>query len=248
MELSLSGLLAHLLPLGCVVAASFLQSLTGFGLAIVLAPLLMFFYDAKEVVSLVLLICVTGNLVQGVMHFREADRRLVAFLFAGVVLGQPIGAWIFFALSSDTLKFCINAMVLASLLITHVTHARFRETDANAMKTGVLSGITSATTGMGGPPFLLYMAHTKIAPEMLRATCYVFFFLCNITSLASHAIGGMSLAFVLTEYVYLLPGLAAGILLGDALFPYLPKTWIRQSINILLLVTSIVGMGEVLLK
>ena len=65
MELSLSGLLAHLLPLGCVVAASFLQSLTGFGLAIVLAPLLMFFYDAKEVVSLVLLICVTGNLVQG---------------------------------------------------------------------------------------------------------------------------------------------------------------------------------------
>ena len=142
MELSLSALLAHLLPLGCVVAASFLQSLTGFGLAIVLAPLLMFFYDAKEVVSLVLLICVTGNLVQGVMHFREADRRLVAFLFAGVVLGQPIGAWIFFALSSDTLKFCINAMVLASLLITHVTHARFRETDANAMKTGVLSGIT----------------------------------------------------------------------------------------------------------
>lgn len=110
MGLSLSGLLAHLLPLSCVVAASFLQSLTGFGLAIVLAPLLMFFYDAKEVVSLVLLICVTGNLVQGAMHFREADRRLVAFLFAGVVLGQPIGAWIFFALSSDTLKFCINAM------------------------------------------------------------------------------------------------------------------------------------------
>ena len=248
MELSLSGLLAHLLPLGCVVAASFLQSLTGFGLAIVLAPLLMFFYDAKEVVSLVLLICVTGNLVQGVMHVRDADRKLVACLFAGVILGQPLGAWIFFTLSSDTLKFCINAMVLASLLLTGITHARFRETNANAVKTGVLSGITSATTGMGGPPFLLYMAHTRIPPQTLRATCFAFFFLCNIASLASHAIGGMSLTFVLTEYVYLLPGLAAGILLGDALFPYLPKTWIRKSINILLLVTSLVGMGEVLLK
>ena len=239
MELSLSGLLAHLLPLGCVLAASFLQSLTGFGLAIVLAPLLMFFYDAKEVVSLVLLICVTGNLVQGVMHVRDADRKLVACLFAGVILGQPLGAWIFFTLSSDTLKFCINAMVLASLLLTGI---------ANAVKAGVRSGITSATTGMGGPPFLLYMAHTRIPPQTLRATCFAFFFLCNIASLASHAIGGMSLTFVLTEYVYLLPGLAAGILLGDALFPYLPKTWIRKSINILLLVTSLVGMGEVLLK
>ena len=248
MELSVAGFLAHLLPLGCVVAASFLQSLTGFGLAIVLAPLLMFFYDAKEVVSLVLLICLTGNLVQGLMHFREADRRLVAFLYLGVLLGIPIGTWIFFALSSDTLKFCINAMVLLSLIITKITHAQFRETDANAVKTGVLSGITSATTGMGGPPFLLYMAHTKIAPDALRATCFVYFFLCNISSLAAHAIGGMSVAFVLTEYLYLLPGLAAGILLGDALFPYLPKTWIRHSINILLLVTSIVGMGEVLLK
>ena len=248
MDLSLSGLFAHALPLGCVVLASCLQALTGFGLAIVLAPLLMFFYDAKDAVSLILLLCVTGNFVQGVTHFRTADRKLVACLFAGVLLGLPIGTWIFFVLSSDALKFWINAMVLASVLVTGFAHTHFRETNANAVKTGVLSGITSATTGMGGPPILLYLAHTKIAPEILRASCFVFFFLCNISTLTAHAIGGMDILGTLTEYLYLLPGLAAGILLGDALFPYLPKTWIRKFINLLLPVTSIVGMWEVLMK
>ena len=248
MDLSLSGFLVHLLPIGCVAAASCLQALTGFGLAIVLAPFLMFFYDAKDAVSLVLLICVTGNFVQGLTHFRTAEHRLVAFLYLGVLIGLPLGTWIFFALSSDTLKFWVNAMVLASVLVTGLAHTHFHETNANAVKTGVLSGITSATTGMGGPPILLYLAHTKIPPERLRASCFVFFFLCNISTLISHAIGGMSIPAILTEYIYLLPGLALGILLGDALFPYLPKTWIRKFINLLLPVTSIVGMWEVLMK
>ena len=248
MDVSLSAFLAHALPLGCVVLASFLQALTGFGLAIVLAPFLMFFYDAKAVVSLVLLLCATGNLVQGATHFRTADRKLVAFLYLGVLAGLPIGTWIFFAVSSDALKFGINAMVLVSVLVTGLAHTEFRETRANAVKTGVLSGITSATTGMGGPPILLYLAHTELRPEVLRASCFVFFFLCNISSLTAHAAFGTSLAYVLTEYLYLLPGLAIGILLGDALFPYLPKTWIRKFIHILLPVTSVIGMAEVVMK
>lgn len=248
MELSLASLCAHLLPLGCVALASLLQSLTGFGLAIVLAPFLMFFYDAKDAVSLVLLICFTGNFVQGATHFRTADRKLVGLLYAGVLIGLPLGTWIFFTVSSETLKFWINAMVLVSVLITGFAHTRFRKTNANAIRTGILSGITSATTGMSGPPILLYLAHTKIAPEILRASCFVFFFLCNVSTLVSHTLGGMSVTYVLTEYLYLLPGLALGILLGDALFPYLPKTWIRKFINLLLPITSIIGMAEVLLK
>ncbi|MCI6100829.1 MAG: sulfite exporter TauE/SafE family protein [Selenomonas sp.] len=76
----------------------------------------------------------------------------------------------------------------------------------------MLSGITSATTGMGGPPVLLYLAHTKIPPERLRASCFVFFLLCNISTLVSHAIGDMSIPTILTEYIYLLPGLARNII------------------------------------
>lgn len=248
MEAYLSELAAHLLPLICVAAAAFLQSLTGFGLAIVTAPLLMLFYDAKTVVSVVLLLCVCGNFVQSILHMREANLRLVGFLYLGVLVGQPIGFQIFDAVASDTLKLLINLMVLVSLLVMQVTRVRFRETNRNAVKAGVLAGITSVTTGMGGPPFLIYIAHTKMTPRMLRATCFLFFFLCNITSLTTHGVGGYSIGAAFTEFLYLVPGLFLGLVLGDALYRFVPKGWLRQAIFVLLYATSLFGCCDVVIS
>lgn len=49
-------LAAHAGPLMVVFVASFLQSITGFGLVMIMAPLLMMFYDPKFAVILVILI------------------------------------------------------------------------------------------------------------------------------------------------------------------------------------------------
>ncbi|MDY2685627.1 MAG: sulfite exporter TauE/SafE family protein [Selenomonadaceae bacterium] len=246
MESYLLGLAAHALPLCCVAAAALLQSLTGFGLAIVMAPLLMLFYDAKSVVALVLMLCLCGNLVQSILHVREANVRLVAFLYLGVLIGQPIGFQIFDMATSETLKLLINVMVLVSLLIMQAMRVRIRETNGNSVKAGVLAGITSVTTGMGGPPFLLYIAHTKMAPGRLRATCFLFFFLCNITSLVTHELGGYRIDASFTEFLYLVPGLLTGLLLGDVLYCFVPKGWLRQAIFVLLYATSLFGCAEFL--
>ena len=248
MESYLLGLVAHALPLCCVAAAALLQSLTGFGLAIVMAPLLMLFYDAKSVVALVLMLCLCGNLVQSILHVREANVRLVAFLYLGVLIGQPIGFQIFDMANSETLKLLINVMVLVSLLVMQAMRVRIRETNGNSVKAGVLAGITSVTTGMGGPPFLLYIAHTKMAPSRLRATCFLFFFLCNITSLVTHELGGYRIDASFTEFLYLVPGLLTGLLLGDVFYRFVPKGWLRQAIFVLLYATSLFGCAEFLFR
>ena len=244
----LTGVAAHVLPVICVLLAAFLQSLTGFGLAIAAAPLLMLFYDAKEVVSIVLLLCACGNCVQGFLHLRTANLSMVACLYLGVLIGQPAGLFIYNLASSDALKLAINFMVLFSLVIMRLLHVRCRETRGNSIKAGVLSGITSVTTGMGGPPFLLYVAHTKMAPDVLRATCFVFFFLCNVTSLGAHALGGYAIGAAFMEFLYLLPGLVLGVLLGNLFYDRLPKGWIRQAIFVLLVAASLIGCAEVLLR
>lgn len=41
-------LLNHIQPFLCVILAAYLQSVTGFGLAIITAPLLMFFYKSER--------------------------------------------------------------------------------------------------------------------------------------------------------------------------------------------------------
>ena len=60
----LTVLSSHTGPLLAIFFAAFLQAITGFGLVIVAAPLLMFFYDPKIVVPVMLLLACSGNTVQ----------------------------------------------------------------------------------------------------------------------------------------------------------------------------------------
>ena len=52
MEHYLSGVAAHAGPTLAIFFAAFIQSITGFGLVIIAAPLLMFFYEPKLTVPI----------------------------------------------------------------------------------------------------------------------------------------------------------------------------------------------------
>ncbi|MBQ4152662.1 MAG: sulfite exporter TauE/SafE family protein, partial [Schwartzia sp.] len=84
-------LAAHAGPLMVVFVASFLQSITGFGLVMIMAPLLMMFYDPKFAVILVILIASFGNLSQAVVLRKETAFHMILWLFVGSLAGQPLG-------------------------------------------------------------------------------------------------------------------------------------------------------------
>ncbi len=239
MENYLMQLAGHAAPVFCLFLAAFLQSITGFGLVIVAAPLLMLFYDAKLVVPIMLLLACCGNLAQGILYFRKANRSLVGILYLGVLIGQPFGFFVFDYVANDTLKLMISVLLLLSLLLMQVSHRRITECPRNSLLTGVFSGFTSITTGMGGPPFLIYLAYTRMSAEVFRATCFVFFFLCNLTSLTSYLLGGFPLQAAFGEFIYLLPGLVSGIILGHLLYAYVPKQFIHRLIFVFLYLTAI---------
>lgn len=248
MEVYLTGLIMRIGPLFCVLLAAFLQSITGFGLVIVAAPLLMLFYDPKLVVPVMLLLACCGNCVQGFMYRKQANLRLIAWLYLGTLLGQPLGFMIYDAVSSDTLKLIISGMVIFSIGIMKLLHIVITERPRNAVITGALSGISSITTGMGGPPLLIYLARTKMSTDVLRATCFIYFFCINVTSLCSYEIGGYSLQPALHEWIYLLPALALGIIAGHLAYHKVPKAFVRKLIFVLLLATSFYTIAVVLYK
>lgn len=242
------GVEGHLWPAVVIFLSAVLQSITGFGLVIVAAPLLMLFYDPKLTVPVMLLLACCANFAQGLFSLRTANLKLVFWLYLGVLLGQPLGFWAFDHAESATLKIFISAMVLFSLGIMQALHLHVKECRRNSCITGIFSGFTSITAGMGGPPFLIYMAHSRMTVDVMRATCFVFFFLCNATSLTSYTLGGLSLVPAWGEFIYLLPALVIGIFVGHALFPYVPKMLIRRLIYVLLYVTCIYTIASVLLS
>ena len=248
MENYLAALASHTGPLLAIFFAAFLQAITGFGLVIVAAPLLMFFYDPKIVVPVMLLLACSGNTVQAYLMRKKANFPLIGYLVIGVVLGVPIGFLVFDYVSSDTLKVWISTVVFLSLLIMQISHRHIPESRRNTILTGVCSGFSSMTTGMAGPPFLIYLAYTKMSAETFRATCFVFFLCCNSASLIGYLIGGHSLAPAFHEFLYLLPALAIGLTLGHTLARFIPTSFLRRLIFFTLYATCLYTIWSVVGK
>lgn len=244
----LTVLSSHTGPLLAIFFAAFLQAITGFGLVIVAAPLLMFFYDPKIVVPVMLLLACSGNTVQSFLMRKKANLPLIGYLAIGVVLGVPIGFLIFDYVSSDTLKLWITTVVFLSLLFMQISHRHIPESRRNTILTGVCSGFSSMTTGMAGPPFLIYLAYTKMNTETFRATCFVFFLFCNAASLIGYLIGGHSLTPVLHEFIYLLPALAIGLTLGHTFARFIPTSLLRRLIFFILYAACLYTIWDVVSK
>ncbi|BEU86558.1 hypothetical protein TAMA11512_00220 [Selenomonas sp. TAMA-11512] len=248
MESYLMGLLQHAGPLCVIFSAAFLQAVTGFGIVIVSAPLLMFFYEPKMVVPIMLMIASCGNFTQGLMNFKKANLPLVGRLFLGAVISQPLGFFVFNHVESDVLKLYINAFLLFALAAMQITHRRIRECGRNSVITGMASGFTSITTGMSGPPFLIYLAYTDMAPAMFRATCFVFFCTSNLLSLSAYVIGGHDLTPAAREFIYLVPALALGIFVGNRLFKYMSAKLFKKIIFVILYLVCAYNIVSVWMK
>lgn len=248
MESYIAGLAAHAGPLAAIFTAAFLQAVTGFGIVIVSAPLLMFFYEAKLVVPVMLMIASCGNFTQGLLNFRSANLRLVCLLFLGAIISQPLGFFVFDHVESDTLKLCINGFLILILASMQLTHRHIRECTRNSILTGMACGFTSITTGMSGPPLLIYLAYTKMEPAMFRATCFVFFCSSNLLSLSAYMMGGHDLAPAAHEFVYLVPALAVGMFAGNQLFKYMSAKLFKKIIFVILYLACSYNIASVLMK
>ena len=238
----------HIAPALAIFFAAFIQSITGFGLVIIAAPLLMFFYEPKLTVPIMLLIACSSNSVQGFLMRRKANFPLVRWMYLGMLAGQPVGFFFFTYISNDALKVFINVIVLLSLVLMQVSHWRIRECRRNTIITGILSGFTAITTGMGGLPFLIYLAYSTMPQNVFRATCFVYFFLGNATSLISYLIGGFPLAAAWNEFIFLLPALALGIIIGHKSMRFMPAALFRKLIFAMLYVASIYTIVSILMK
>lgn len=227
---------AHIGPFLSIFLASFIQSITGFGLVIIASPFLLLFYDAKFAILLVLLIALCSNCVQSILLYRDADKKLAFWLLAGALFGIPAGLYMYHMFPNNSLKLLVGCSILIFLLITHFLHPILRITPKNSLKTGLLSGFLYTTTGMGGPPLILYFAFAKLSPALQRATCILYFLFGNIISLLGFMLSGVNLQPAIHETITLLPALALGLLLGHKVFPYVSAAIFRRIILVMLYV------------
>jgi uncharacterized membrane protein YfcA len=78
-------------------------------------------------------------------------------------------------------------------------------------------------------------------------SCFLFFSACSLTSLGVESIGGYPLSSSFADFLWLLPGMILGLIVGNLTYSYIPKQRIRQLIFVLLYLVAAGGIVQELL-
>lgn len=221
--------------------AALCQSLTGFGFALVMVPLLSLAWDVK---SAVVTSTVLGTVVLLPLLF-EARRHVrlgtAAALVAGSLAGVPAGILLLDWIDPEALKILVGVTVVAaSVLVYRVRDVRATRAGViPAVAAGAVSGILGGSTSMSGPPAVLYLLGTEKDVEAFRGTILAFFLPMSLVTIAGLAVVGRVTPDVVRTSVIALPALVVGLVIGAWLRYRVREELFRLLVLVFLILTSI---------
>lgn len=220
-------------------SSTLIQSLTGFGFAIISTPLLLMVYDAKEVVVLLQVLSVVLDTIFVFFVKNNIDWHFLRPLLIGSIFGHPIGIIIYLFVPTIGLKIFIASVILSFLLLTKISHRQLAETNCKTGIVGCLSGILNTSTSMSGPPLIIYLTSTNRDKTSLRATCIAYFTIINYLGILSFYLAGKDFSFAIEQSIYIIPFCFIALWLGNKLFPYISQKIFNYLVFIMLLFSAL---------
>ncbi len=224
--------------LGAVVmAAAFLQGLTGFGFALVALPLLDLFLEMQTIVPLMGLLGVCMTTVLAVQLRRFVRLGAVAALMAATLPCIPLGVYGLTHIPSHWLALALGAVMV--LFTAHRYAAKPTPRQLGLVPTlaaGALSGLLSGGIGAGGPPVIVYTAMQPWSKDEAKGTLSCYFTLSAVIAIASFAASGLVTREVLVLFPSLLPFLLLGLLLGAKAYARISDANYKQMVLALVFV------------
>jgi uncharacterized membrane protein YfcA len=227
-----------------VTLGAALQSATGFGFALVSAPLVFAALGPQEAIGTLL---VLGTEVALLILAGERRRprplgREVAVILAAGLPGALAGVAVLRALDAVALQVAVTVGVLATLLARRVASRRARRPRPawSAPAAGFAAGALSTSTNTSGPPLLLHLTGRGAEPAQVRDTITVCFLglgaVSAVALTATRTSGAVPDPGVLA---FLVPLVALGSLAGRRLFARLARSGAYEPVVTVALVAAV---------
>jgi uncharacterized membrane protein YfcA len=201
---ALGGMLGMANSIFIVLAATtfgsaLLYSISGFGFAVLAAPLFLLFLDPAPAIQLIIIISTVLSIVVLRGLLPAIAPRLLLRLALGSLVGLPLGLVAFRYADPILVRAAAGAMIFGFAILMAVSRRQSGQPDrgkhwtAFAMSPGLdlaagaVSGFAGALVGQPGPPVLIYLLLSGTAARTARATLLAFFALSYGVTLASHA-------------------------------------------------------------
>jgi uncharacterized protein len=199
-----------------VLVAGFVQSLTGFGFALMATPLLFLLMDPKTAIVLVVTIVSVNMLVLTITYWKDINKKRTVFMGIGSLIGVPLGTYILIILTPTAIKLAVASIiiVLSIFLLKNSTHY-FKQFIPWHMAAGFLSGILTSSTSLGGPPSVLFLLSQNISKKEFLGTISVTGFILAAVTVGMFASMGLIKADILKTALISLPAMGIGFWIGS---------------------------------
>ena len=195
-DLPISALVIALIV---IAIAAGLQSSIGFGFNILAVPILALLDpDLTPIPTMVMGIPLTAMVF--LRERNHVDFKSLRWIIAGRVPGAFLGAALLAAVSRRFLDGFIAVIVLAAVIVIGTGYT-INQTRTTKFTLGLASGVTGASSAIGGPPLAL-LYHRNPGP-VIRSSLAFLFFIGQFVNLAALGLNGelslrpIKLAFVL---------------------------------------------------
>lgn len=165
-----------------VLLASILQGVTGFGFAIIAAPLILSLYDAQTTIVILTIISLTLNTYLSNKIKTNYNKDILVKLITFGAIGIPLGIFIISTISPNTLKITASVLSILFALFIYIPKTHIKENTILTYLTGLVTGILQSSVGISGPPVVLLLTSYKLNPiEMKKILALFFLFLSTIS-------------------------------------------------------------------
>jgi uncharacterized protein len=232
-----------------VLAGAALQSATGFGFALVSAPLLFAATTPAHAVGLLILLGLVVNLMTLGTEGRRPQplARESLVMLAWGVPGVFAGVLLLNALGTTALQIGVTLGVFATLAVRRLAPRSVRPPGWAAPAAGFASGALTTSTNTSGPPVVLYALTRGATPVQTRDTLTVTFIGFAILGLIALAVGGRDWVPAANALAALVPAVVIGHLAGRPVFARIAGHHYEPVLTGVLIATALAGLATALL-
>ncbi|GKY87839.1 sulfite exporter TauE/SafE family protein [Sinisalibacter aestuarii] len=201
------------------LVAGLVRGFTGFGTALIFMPVGALFLPVSDAIALVM---ISGMITWPLIvprALREADKREVTVLAVAAVALAPLGVWVLGWADRELLRWGVAAaaaLTLAALISGWRYQGRVRP--AGLVLIGAAAGVLGGTTGLTGPPVILFYLAGQLGAAVVRANTILFLALLDLGIVANLVLQGRLGWSILPLAVLLALPYGAGIMSGQRLF------------------------------
>lgn len=225
-----------------VALAAGIQTVTGFGFALVAVPALSLFLPTETAVVLSASLGLLSSTGQAVAERRHGDRLTIRWMLGGAVLGAPFGLLVLLVATERQLRIALVAVIVVFLVVNLRQITVTRASRAVDLVAGAVSGVLNTALSTNGPPLVMALHPRHLAPPVFRGTLTAVLAGSGIVTVALFVVSGRYDVDVAVLFLAGLPGMALGFGLGVRHRHRIGSERFRQVVIVLLAATAMVAI------